>query len=102
MTSLEKRLADAASMGPEYAESVRRYQNKTMISLFECAECGDEIEINFSISKETIRCTHCGTLHRVNVDAEFLHGMWVDKTKLTKISRSENAQNKKSEKNFRA
>ena len=84
--ALNKRLADAASMGPEYAESVRRYQNKTMISLFECAECGDEIEINLSASKETVRCPHCGTLHRVNVDAEFLHGMWADKTKLTKIS----------------
>jgi len=51
----------------------------------ECKVCGEEIEVDYSklnSNGERVQCPHCNTLHIVDVDAEFIGGVWTDKTKI--------------------
>lgn len=54
----------------------------------ECKCCGEEIEVDYSKLKPhdaRVRCPHCNALYQVDFDAEFIGGVWTDKTKLIRI-----------------
>jgi predicted Zn finger-like uncharacterized protein len=57
-------------------------------AMHECKCCGHEIKVdyaNLKSSGERVRCQHCNALYAVDVDAEFIGGVWTDKTKLIRI-----------------
>ena len=54
----------------------------------ECACCGEEIMVDYSKLKsngERVRCPHCNELYGADADAEFIGGVWTDKTKLWRV-----------------
>ena len=56
--------------------------------MHECQCCGEEIEVDHSKLKsngERVRCPHCNAIYGVDVDAEFIGGVWTDKTKLWRV-----------------
>ncbi len=62
--------------------------NYPKIGTHECSCCGDQIEVDYSKMKshsERVRCPSCNALYGVNMDAEFIGGVWTDKTKLYRI-----------------
>ena len=51
----------------------------------ECLHCGEEIPVDYSkpnIFNVFVSCSHCNTLFKVDTDAEFIDGMWRDRTTL--------------------
>jgi len=57
-------------------------------STHECACCGHEIEVNYetlTFINNKVRCAHCNALYQVDADAEFVGGVWYDKTKLFRV-----------------
>ena len=62
--------------------------NYSPTATHECKCCGEEIEVDYSKLKssgERVRCPHCNALYGVDVDAEFIGGVWTDKTKLWRV-----------------
>ena len=54
----------------------------------ECTCCGEEIRVDYAKLKpnhERVRCPHCNAVFGVDVDAEFIDGIWRDKTKLWRV-----------------
>lgn len=49
----------------------------------ECEQCGAEIK--YRHSDHGVVCHQCKTKYSVNIDAEFVDGMWKDLTKLYRI-----------------
>lgn len=62
--------------------------NYSPTATHECKVCGHEIDVDYSKLKthhERVRCPHCNALYGVDVDAEYIGGVWTDKTKLYRI-----------------
>lgn len=62
--------------------------NYSPTATHECSCCGHEIEVDYSKLKSSgdrVRCPHCKALYSVDVDAEFIGGVWTDKTKLWRV-----------------
>lgn len=62
--------------------------NYSPTATHECKVCGEEIEVDYSKLKssgERVRCPRCNALYGVDVDAEFIGGVWTDKTKLWRV-----------------
>ena len=54
---------------------------------YECPNCGDDIEVRDKERlAESVSCSSCKTFFGVDTDAEFLDGMWRDRTKLYEIN----------------
>ena len=54
----------------------------------ECKVCGHEIEVNrarITATRNRVRCKHCNSRFEVDADAEFVGGVWYDKTKLVRV-----------------
>ena len=49
-----------------------------------CPECEAEVE-HLPDNGELVTCGECNTLLRINYDAEFVDGRWVDRTTLHKF-----------------
>lgn len=52
-----------------------------MTKEYPCPYCGDACEVDDNDIDGS--CLSCGTIYKVNRDAEFVDGMWKDLTKLT-------------------
>lgn len=62
--------------------------NYSPTATHECKVCGHEIEVDYLTLKthhERVRCPHCNALYGVDVDAEYIGGVWTDKTQLYRI-----------------
>lgn len=55
------------------------------IIMHECLQCGDEVPVDYSdsnILNLLVSCSNCGALFKVDTDAEFIDGAWMDRTKI--------------------
>ena len=55
------------------------------ITMHECLHCGGEVPVDYSkpnILNLLVSCSNCGNLFKVDTDAEFIDGMWRDRTSL--------------------
>lgn len=48
----------------------------------ECLRCDSDIP--YDINDSEVKCPECRTKYYINIDAEFVDGMWKDLTKLTR------------------
>lgn len=50
---------------------------------YDCPECGAEVEVGSS--DERVKCTGCGAILLVDVDADLVGESWKDLTRLVKV-----------------
>lgn len=53
----------------------------------ECSCCGHEIPVNYDkiLPNRRVNCPHCNALFGIDADAEFVDGIWRDRTKLWRV-----------------
>jgi predicted Zn finger-like uncharacterized protein len=62
--------------------------NYSPTATHKCKCCDEEFEVDYSklsFKYDRVRCPHCKALYRVDTDAEFIGGVWTDKTKLYRV-----------------